>query len=180
MPIPDDLLCSIEFTLSVGTVPWNDPSEYVQEIIGIVIGHFNVDEVKIGEISLRLVQVSEAVNQGENLYDVCDSYSAALESIYGHLFDKDGEIREELDIEPAYNNILFVESVELDSGYRDTKVMVQVVETAIATFAPDGLIVAFEKGLELKKEAWKNLGFKRIADSGIVFRDNQKVNPYVK
>jgi hypothetical protein len=54
----------------------------------------------------------------------------------------------------------------------------QAIETALAMFASEGLVVAVEEGLELSIEEWKRLGFMRIAETGLVFRDQLKVNPY--
>ncbi|MBP89729.1 MAG: hypothetical protein CMJ64_23995 [Planctomycetaceae bacterium] len=45
-------------------------------------------------------------------------------------------------------------------------------------FCPEGLIVAVEDSLELSIEEWRQLGFRRIAESSFVFRDQLKVNPY--
>ena len=55
---------------------------------------------------------------------------------------------------------------------------VQLIDTSIATFGPDGIIVALEQSLDLTIEDWRQLGFKRIAKSPYVYRDQLKVNPY--
>ena len=135
-------------------------------------------EEDAGEITLKLVSATEAVNRGENLYDVCDADSSTLEAIYATLFDTKGEAKDELDIEPGWNNLLFIEAVKIEPEYQATSLRVQLIKTAIAMFCPEGLIVAFEDSLDLAVEDWRQLGFKRIAESPFVFRDQLRVNPY--
>ncbi len=122
--------------------------------------------------------VTEAVNRGERLYDVCDVDSADLESVYATLFDTNGEPLDELDIEPGWNNLLFVETVKIEPEFRSTPLVVQLIETAMAMFCPEGLVVAVEESLDLTVEEWRQWGFKRIAGSGFVVRDQLRVNPY--
>ena len=93
---------TVEFTMTSATVPWQDPSEYVHTIEGTALAFMDGDdEEEAGQITLRLVSVTEAVNQGEDLFIVCDADSAVLEAAYWALLDKTGETKEELDIEPA-------------------------------------------------------------------------------
>ena len=54
----------------------------------------------------------------------------------------------------------------------------QLIRTVIAVFASDGLVVAVEKALELSVDAWRELGFRRIAGSPFVYADQLRVNPY--
>lgn len=172
---------TVEFSVSAGLVPWRDPGEYVHSITGTAIvldaiesGH------EAGEITLKLVSATEATNRGERLYDVCDADSATLEAIYATLFDANGETKEDLDIEPGWNNLLFIDDMKIEPEYQDTLLRVQLIETSIAVLCPEGLIVAVEESLELTVEDWRRLGFKRIAESPFVFRDQLRVNPYQK
>jgi hypothetical protein len=71
-----------------------------------------------------------------------------------------------------------LEKVEFDSEHRQTNFPIQAIETALAMFASEGLVVAVEEGLGFSIEEWKRLGFMRIAGTGFVFRDQLKVNPY--
>ena len=176
----EDFSGTIDFSVSTGFVPWGDPSEYVHTVTGKALVLTDSGEEEAGKITLKLVSVTEAVNQGEQLYDVCDADSAILEAIYATLFDTNGETKEELDIEPGWNNLLFVETVNIDSDYRNTSLRVKMIETAIAMFCSEGLIVAVGDSLELSVEEWQRLGFKRIAESQFVFRDQLRVNPYRK
>jgi hypothetical protein len=170
---------TVDFSVSAGLVPWGDPGEYVHTVTGTAIVLQDVEvEDEAGEITLKLVSATEAMNQGEGLYDVCDADSAILEAIYATLFNANGESKEDLDIEPAWNNLLFIDDVNISQGYENTSLRVQLIETSIAMFCPEGLIVAVEESLDLTVEDWRQLGFKRIADSPFVFRDQLRVNPY--
>jgi hypothetical protein len=171
----DELFGTVDFSVSAGLVPWGDPSEYVHTITGRAL---DLNEDEVGTITLKLVSSTEAENQGESLYDVCDADSAILEAIYATLFDAQGETKDDLDIEPGWNDLLFVDAVEIKAGYETLSFRVQLIETGIAMFCPDGVIVAVEESLELSIDEWRQLGFRRIAKSPFVFREQLKVNPY--
>lgn len=57
------------------------------------------------------------INDGEELFEVCDADSAILETAYSTLFDARGETKEELDIEPGWSNLPFIEEVRMESEY---------------------------------------------------------------
>ena len=172
---------TVEFSVSAGIMPWHDPGEYVQEVTGRAFAVTDIgDEQEAGEITLKLVCATEATNRGVRLLDVCDADSAILEAVYTTLFDANEEVAEELDIEPGWNNLVFIDGVKIAPEFADTSLRVQLIETSIATFGPDGIIVAVEESLDLTVEDWRQLGFKRIADSPFVYRDQLKVNPYRK
>jgi len=169
----------IDFSTSCGLFPWGDPSEYVHSVIGRIILYSEIgEESQAGEITLRIVLATAAINQHENLYDVCDADSAILEAAYAVLFNENGDTKEDLDIEPGWNNLVLLENVEVDPEHRQTTLVIQAIDTALAMFASEGLVVAVEEGLDLSIEQWKHLGFMRIAGTGFVFRDQLKVNPY--
>ena len=70
--------------------------------------------------------------------------------------------------------------MKIEPDFRSTPLIVQLIETAMAMFCPEGLIVALEESLDLTVAEWRRLGFKRIAGSGFVLRDQLRVNPYEK
>ena len=179
--IDEDYFFSADFSVSTGLVPWDDPSEYVHDVTGkaYALGD-NGEEDEAGEIEFRLVSVTEAVNRQERLYDVFDADSSTLEAVYCALFDAEGETKEELGIEPGWTNLLFVDGITVLPQYAKTSLRVQLIDTSIAMFCPDGLVVTAEDALELTKEEWLRLGFMRIAESPFVFRDQLIKNPYEK
>lgn len=175
----DDFQGSVKFAVTTGTMPWRDHSEFVHTIEGTALAFTDDDdEEEAGRITLRFVSVTEAINRGEDLHLVCDADSDVLEAAYCTLFDETGETKEDLDIEPGWNNLLYIEAVEAESEYQDTTLAVRLIETAIAMFCSDGLVIAVEEAFDLTIEEWRQLGFKRIAGSAFVFRDQLRVNPY--
>ncbi|HUT58349.1 MAG TPA: hypothetical protein VNA25_10920 [Phycisphaerae bacterium] len=175
----DEFEGTVEFAVTTGTVPWGDPGEYVHSIAGKALAFADSDAAEeAGRITLRLVSVTEAVNRDEDLHVVCDADSAILEAAYCALFDEKGDTKEGLDIEPGWDNLLYVESVEAEPEYQDTTLAVRLIETAIAIFCSDGLVIAVEEAFDLTIEEWRQLGFKRIAGSEFIFRDQLRVNPY--
>jgi len=166
---------NVEFSVSAGLVPWGGPDQYVHAVTGRAL---DVNEDEAGTITLKLVSSTEAENQGEPLFEICDADSAILEAIHASLFDTTGETKDELDIEPGWNNLLFIEAVETKPAFQESSLRVQLIETSIALFCSSGLIVAEEEALDLSVHDWRQLGFKRIAESPFVFRDQLRLNPY--
>ncbi|MHC4404105.1 MAG: hypothetical protein ACYTG0_30995 [Planctomycetota bacterium] len=174
----DEFEGSVRFVMTASTVPWEDPGQYVHDIAGTALAFTDSDaEEEAGRITFRLVSVTEVVNRGEDLYVVCDADSAVLEAAYCALFNENRETKEELDIEPGWNSLVYIESVEVEPEYQETTLAVRLIETAIAIFCSDGLVIAVEEAFDLTIEEWRQLGFKRIAGSEFVFRDQLRVNP---
>ncbi len=171
----DEFLGEVAFSLSASVAPWVDPGDYVQTVIGKAYEADSAD--CCGEITLKLVGTTEAINQGQHLVLVFDT-DASLEGVMLALFEADGETREELDITPGWNNLLVVESVEIAASVAHTRLRVQLLETSMALFCPHGLTVAQEDSLELSVEDWRRLGFQRIHGEKLIFRDQLKLNPY--
>jgi hypothetical protein len=177
----EEFVGRVEFFVSAGIMPWHDPAEYVHEVTGKAFAVSDSgDELEAGEITLKLVSVTEATNRGIRLLDVCDADSGTLEAVYSTLFDATEEMVEELDIEPSWNDLIFIDDLNIAPEYADTSLRVQLIETSLATFGPNAIVVAVEESLALTVEDWRELGFKRIAKSPFVFRDQLKLNPYGK
>jgi hypothetical protein len=173
---------SIEFRFSAGLKPWElDPEEYYTSVEGrIVVSVDDADDPDrtetVGELRLVVVKMAEAINDRVSLHEVFDAYSADLEAINCALFNKNGDFEERLRIECAPCDIVFVESLKLKPKYRETAIFFQVFEAAIATFATQGLIVAYMSTLDLGDYVWTRCGFEQVAGTSIVFRDNLKVD----
>jgi hypothetical protein len=151
----EEFVGRVEFSVSVGIMPWYDPAEYVHEVIGKA---FDVsdsgDELEAGEITLKLVSATEATNREIRLLDVCDADSGTLEAIYSTLFDATEQLVEELDIEPSWNDLIFIDDLNIDPKYAGTSLRVQLIETSLATFGPNAIVVAVEDSLALTIEDW--------------------------
>jgi hypothetical protein len=170
---------TVEFSVSAPLTPWDDPGNYVHAVTGVAFDLSDeFSEQKAGEITMKLVCATEATNRRVRLFEVCDADSAILEAVYSTLFDSDEEIKEELDVPPSWNDLLFIEDARVVGEYEGTTLRIQLLETAIATFGSNGIIIAVEDSLDLSMDEWRELGFKRIANSPFVFRDQLKLNPY--
>lgn len=182
----DDTWGHVEFSLTPSLIPRDDPANYVVEIQGMIraksyppaVDDREGIETDVGHMELLLVLSTQACNDGIHLAEVCDSHSSELSHAYATLFKANESPREELEIEPSYNDLLYIDSLDLDEPFHE--LAVRALETAISTFAAGGLIVAVSKELELSVRQWRQLGFKKIVGSEVVFRDNCRVNPYVE
>lgn len=178
--------CAVDFQLSVPTAPWAEAEFYVQEITGVVKAMTSdTREVQAGTIKLLLVHVSQAANDGIDLLDVCDAHSDFLVALYHALIDEDGETRPELDIEPAWHDLIVLLEFDMPVEFRAAGGAVRAFATAIAAFGSMDLIAATTEsdahcfsGLGLTAEEWRQLGFRRIAGSPFAFCETCRVNPY--
>ncbi len=167
---------TVEFSLTARLAPWTTPNDYVHTIKGSAR---DLDENVVGTVDLLLVNTTTAINQGQPLLLVCDSASALLSDIHTILFDEQGEPREEFDhIAPSWDNLLLVEDIQTQAAFDQTTLRLQLLQTGVVLFCPGGLAVAIEESLDLRMEEWKQLGFRRIAESPYVFLDCTTLNPY--
>jgi len=104
-------------------------------------------------------------------------YSGELEAAYAALFDDNDQFREELEIE-AWHNLLFIALVDINDKFAHTNLRAQAIESAIAVYGSTSLIVANQDSLNLSVDEWLQLGFKKIAGTEFVYRDNCQRNPY--
>ncbi|HEX6986357.1 MAG TPA: hypothetical protein VF170_13325 [Planctomycetaceae bacterium] len=161
-----------------------DLLDYVLRIEGRISGGLGADgsvvaeEENVGLIEAYLVQIAPLADDGVALGDVCDAHSAHLEGVYAALFDEEDEPREELAITRDWETLLHVHWLEVESRYRDSGVAVQAVEAAVRHFCPAGVVTAYRNVLELSAGEWRSLGFRKIAGSDVVYRDNTAGDPY--
>ena len=83
--------------------PVNEPDFYVIEVTGTIQATIGGCEAHIatGAIKLLRVLAVAAYDAGLPLIDVCDAHSDYLVAVYEAIFDKDGEPKPELEIEPS-------------------------------------------------------------------------------
>jgi hypothetical protein len=167
-------------------LPPLDASEmFVIEVTGTIqVVIEGSDEFKpAGTIKLLKVLAVAAYDAGTPLRDVCDSHTDFLVAAYHAIFDKDGEAKAELEIEPGWSDMLVLWEFDVPLAFRHGLAL--AFEAAIAALGSLSLVVAaIEKqegnfiGLELTAEEWRQLGFRRVAGTQFAFRDNCRVNPY--
>ena len=68
--------------------------------------------------------------------------------------------------------------LELDARFRASGVVGLTLETLVWPFCPGGVVTAYSSVLDLSAEEWGRLGFRRIAGSEVVHRDNTARDPY--
>lgn len=162
----------------------HDLDDDVLRIEGRIIGGvltgdgFVSEDDNAGFIEVYLVQTMQLAADGVSLGEVCRSHSAHLDGVYTALFDSDDELRSELAIAGGWDALLHLHWLETEPKYRNSGVLNQAIETAIRHFCPAGLITAYINVLELTPEEWRQLGFRKIAGSDVVYRDNTSGDPY--
>ena len=174
----------VSFSAHVAAAPWDYEEAMVSEITGVIHGMVSeTEEADFGTITLLKLSVSEAINRRLSLESICDAHSDYLLSVFNAICDEDEEAKEELEIEPGWSDLLVLAGFDVKPEYRKSAIVVKAFETAIAFFGSGGVIVAAMEGkhfvgLDLMIDEWRALGFKRIAGSQFVFRDNACLNPY--
>jgi len=183
--MPDEPeVCAIRFNIEIPSTPWDTEDALVNEIKGTIIGIERDKEVRYGSIELLLVHLPEAWYFGVPMHDLGDAHSQLLEWIVATFYDPETEEpKEEFDIEPIPRDLVVITSLKLKRKYRTVDTVVQTVETAVTFLAHNGLIVAVmdgkeHRGLKLTVAEWKALGFAKVPQSPLVFRDHCRINPY--
>lgn len=139
---------------------------------------YNADNqfVTLGKFAGDLLPLANIMNARERLYDVCDADSAGWEEVYGILFEKGFEFREELGIEAAVDNVMFIWKTLLHpklQPYRQG-----LYETVCTLFGSDCLVVIWRQATELSDRELSELGFRKIAGCDLLYRDVTQVSEY--
>lgn len=169
---------SVEFLLGSTLKPWGgEPTEYVIEIEGAINVSLDDDDVIAGKIELALIKFAEAQDDGVNVYQLFDGYSADLEEAYGAFFDSKGRFRKRHRIDRSLVDLLFIRSIALHADCDRRILLGQAVETAIAVLSPMSLAFGYAKTLNQHGLLWQQHGFKSAGGAGIIFRDNLDFEP---
>lgn len=161
-----------------------EPDDWVLHIKGKISGMIeqNGETVKekedVGKLRAWVIMTTQAMNDGVRLADVCDAHSDLLFAVYRAIFEEDDDTWAQLNIEPSWDGFLYLHSIDVRPEYRDSGVVIQALETVIRCFCPGGIVAAYGNQLGLTVEEWRQLAFKKIVDSEVVFRDNTHRNPY--
>jgi hypothetical protein len=65
---------------------------------------------------------------------------------------------------------LYLDEISLKPECQDGPLFIQAVETAIAAFASQGLVVAYQSVFNDEAKMWRKLGFKEIPRSQLLVR----------
>lgn len=139
---------------------------------------FAAHEENVGLVEAYLVQAARLADDGVHLGEVCDLHSDQLEGVYAALFDEQDELREDLAIASDWDVLVHIGWVEVDPRYRRSGVVGLMIQAMIRHFCPIGLVTAYASVLDLAHDEWRSLGFRRIAGSEVVYRDNTADDPY--
>jgi hypothetical protein len=161
----------VSFSSDAPLKPWREgPRQYVQSVEGTICVGREGDAEVAGTLKLLVIKYAEAINQGVPLRKVFRSHSPELHDAYVALFDGTDDFKEVLSIEAIGNEVLYLEAVSVEPTYRNGFLTAQAIETAIATHASMGVAVARRETLPVWQ--WRQLGFRRVMGTGIVFRDD--------
>lgn len=166
-------------------------------------GDYVSHEEGVGLVEAYLVQTTRLEIDGIDLGDVCHAHSDHLAGVFDALFGRDerevaglaageaglaaGEVDEDeeylepkegLSIAGRWEGLLHLHWLEVDAKCRDSGVVKQMIEATVRNFCPGGLVTSYRSVLDLSVEEWGQLGFRRIAGSEVVYRDNTAADPY--
>lgn len=151
----------IRFTIH-GDCDTREPSRIVPALRGEIFEfeRESDNEVRIGQIDAYLVLRSRALNEHESLFEAMDSIDSSVFECYEALFDPETDDWDQ-SVQDLYKDgimnldVLFIQSIQLDSNYRGKGIGAQVVLETIATFGSHcGLIAC--KPFPLQYSNWED------------------------
>jgi hypothetical protein len=163
----------VQFSVYSSLKPWDyDVEEFLLTVTGKIEAIPDRDEggaVPAGELKLLIVKMAEAIKADVPISGVCDCHSADLEEVWSTLFE-DNQFKEEFDLQSPNGDLLYLDDISLMPEYESTPLYYQAIETAIATFASRGLVVAYKAVFKNDAKHWRKLGFKEIPRSELLVR----------
>jgi hypothetical protein len=124
----------VRFTVKRSLVADEEPSEYVIEIDGSIEFASDTPEV-VGRISARVVQAARALNDGEYLFEVCDSVDQSLHDYASAVYDYEEEsIVESISDGCAGADVLIVQSIQIIAAHRGRRLGLLAMRRTIDTF----------------------------------------------
>jgi GNAT superfamily N-acetyltransferase len=128
----------------------------------------DVKEIKIGKVLAWLILRGRAMNEHRNVGEVMDAVSSGLHECWGELLTHDGDwtpaVLQIYDEDLFGNDILFLESIELDDAYRGKGIGARVVRETISTFGSSCALVAC-KPFPLQYTNWMDDEYKAVREA---------------
>ena len=138
----------IRFAIERPLLSIEDPADYVIEVAGeIRLRSANDDSASevVGWIDARVVQAGRACNDGEPLFDVCDTIDQELHDYASAVYDYDSEsIRESISDGCAGADILIVETIKILPAHRGRRLGLLAMRRTIDTFGEGCAAVVIE------------------------------------
>ncbi|AUX42154.1 uncharacterized protein SOCE26_035810 [Sorangium cellulosum] len=155
----DELIESydVRFTVERTLAATGEPSDYVIEIHGDIRidSNHNAPEA-IGWIQARRVQAGRACNDGESLFEVCDSVDQSLHEYASAVYDYEEEsILDSISDGCVGADILIVESIQIVAAHRGRRLGLLAMRRTVDTFG-DGCAAVVIKPFPLQFSAHPN------------------------
>jgi hypothetical protein len=144
--------------------------DYVRELT-IDIRCFDADHAEhylAGRIAASQVLWTDAMADGESLFEICDNDSQGLSDVFAALCDESGAVRAEFEIEDVFNHVLFVYQVVLHPEIKPyTKA---ILDVAVDLLGHEALIVMWRGIGGIPESDLAELGFRIVVRSELICR----------
>ncbi len=149
----------------------HEPDDFIRELHLRVVDYTeDGEQILLGRIAADLLPIADVVNAGEDLYEVCDADSAGWEEVYNILFEpRTVEFREELQIGASPDNVIFVWKSLLHPKLRPYHQ--GIFQTVGGLFGYATVVAIWSHALQLTEKELAELGFKKIANQDLIYRD---------
>lgn len=138
----------IRFAIERPLISIADPADYVIDVAGeIRVRSADDDSASevVGWIDARVVQAGRACNDGEALFEVCDTIDQELHDYASAVYDFDSEsIRESISDGCAGTDILIVETIKILPAHRGRRLGLLAMRRTIDTFGEGCAAVVIE------------------------------------
>jgi hypothetical protein len=150
MKADDKYRYEVEFTFGITVTDHEapDPADYVQHITGAIMRHERMKEtepIKIGTLTLVLMDIAAGIDAGYSAYEVADSSDAESASYGEILFETNGETKPEIvngfETSEWISRVLILEVVKIEPNHRGRNAGLLAARSAIEFFGHDAFIM---------------------------------------
>ncbi len=134
------------------------------------------NKVTLGRIGADQLMISDALNEGRILFDICDQDSQGLYEAYVALFDGAGEFQQELEIEDPADHLIFVWMTIFHPRihpYRQA-----IIDKVGTKFGYQSVLAMWHNTSELTVGELAQLGFRKIAQNALIYRHSAWNNQF--
>lgn len=175
----DGLIGSVRFSAKPQLWPWTgDPSENLVAVKAkIEVFRESSDDMQLaGKMRFLVVRASEAVRNGFRIAHVCDAFSSEAIHAFCAVTDDNGEWKPELKIFATSSDFVVIEQLSIRRPYRRSGLGAQAIQTVIATWCPDGVVIAHRE-LDLSSADRLAVGFKAAEGTEYMVFDPSALRP---
>jgi hypothetical protein len=156
----------------------NDLDDYVRPL-EISVGCYDEDcqnEYTVGKLAMDQILWAEAIVDGVLLFEICDNDSQGLHEVHTILTKGKQEFRPDLRIEEVTSHVMFLYGAVFHPSihaYRKG-----ILDAAFNMFGDESLAVMWKDTSGLSEVELADLGFCKIAGSGLIFRHSSLRTPF--